>query len=104
MDGAGGYADITCRFDVVSSLLYTTDPVRPPAENDSVVAIGETGLDYHYDHSRRDLQKEIFHKELEIAETVNLPVIVHSRNAFDEVMEILDGFCGRLKKTIVMFK
>jgi TatD DNase family protein len=59
------------------------------AKNAKVVAIGETGLDYHYDHSPRDVQREVFRKHLHLARETGLPVIVHSREANDETMAIL---------------
>lgn len=57
---------------------------------DQVVAIGETGLDFHYNFSKQPDQKRVFAAHLEMARELNLPVIVHSRNAFDETIEILD--------------
>jgi len=66
-----------------------------------VVALGETGLDFFYDHSPRDIQKEIFRKQLNIAEELNLPVVIHTRNAFDETMEILAEFTGKLKNIVI---
>ncbi len=55
------------------------------------VALGETGLDFHYMNSPSDIQKEVFKKQLELAGKRNLPVIVHSREAFKETLEILDS-------------
>ena len=54
-----------------------------------VVAIGETGLDYHYDHSPRQAQRDVFEKHLRLAEETGLPVIVHSREAQKDTIEIL---------------
>ena len=54
-----------------------------------VVAVGETGLDFHYNFSKQPDQKRVFEAHLDIARELNLPVIVHSRNAFEETMEIL---------------
>jgi TatD DNase family protein len=54
-----------------------------------VVAIGETGIDYHYDHSPREVQRKVFRKHLELAGESGLPVIIHSREAEDDTMEIL---------------
>ncbi len=54
-----------------------------------VVAIGETGLDYHYDHSPREVQKEVFEKHLRLAGEADLPVIIHSREAQRDTLEIL---------------
>jgi TatD DNase family protein len=53
------------------------------------VAVGEIGLDYHYDLSPRDTQKEHFKRQLEIAKQVNKPVIVHSREASTETMDVI---------------
>jgi len=75
--------------------------LKETAAAKKVVAIGETGLDFHYDHSPRDVQKEIFRKHLQIASEINLPVVVHTREAFAESMEILDEFAGRLKKVVI---
>ncbi|MCG2813670.1 MAG: YchF/TatD family DNA exonuclease, partial [Thermodesulfovibrionales bacterium] len=54
-----------------------------------VVAIGETGLDYHYDNSPRDIQKEVFKRHLLLAKELELPVIIHSREAKKDTLEIL---------------
>ncbi|MDA8105594.1 MAG: YchF/TatD family DNA exonuclease [Nitrospiraceae bacterium] len=59
------------------------------SRNRKVVAIGETGLDYHYDHSPRDVQREVFRKHLRLAKEAGLPVIVHSREAKEDTMAIL---------------
>ena len=59
------------------------------ARNKKVVAIGETGLDYYYDKSSKELQKEIFEKHLQIAQTVSKPVILHSRDAGEDVLTVL---------------
>ena len=75
--------------------------LKESAKHEKVVAVGETGLDFHYDHSPRDIQKEIFSKHLRIASEVNLPVVVHTREAFDETLEILEEFTGRLKKVVI---
>ncbi|TAL23377.1 MAG: TatD family deoxyribonuclease, partial [Nitrospirae bacterium] len=57
--------------------------------NPKVVAIGETGLDYHYDNSPREVQKEVFRKHLELAGELDLPVIIHSREAQEDTLDIL---------------
>jgi TatD DNase family protein len=54
-----------------------------------VVAIGETGLDYHYDHSPREVQQEVFRQHLRLAREAGLPVIVHSREAREDTLRIL---------------
>lgn len=54
-----------------------------------VIAIGEIGLDYHYDNSPREAQKSAFVRQLELARDLGLPVVVHSREAFDDTIKIL---------------
>jgi TatD DNase family protein len=55
----------------------------------AICAIGEIGLDFHYDHSPRDQQEEAFRRQIRIARAVKLPVIVHTREADDLTMTIL---------------
>ena len=54
-----------------------------------VVAWGEIGLDYHYDHSPRDVQREVFGRQLKLARKLNLPVIIHSREADEDTISLL---------------
>lgn len=54
-----------------------------------VIAWGEIGLDYHYDHSPRDVQREVFRRQLRIARELDLPVVIHSREADDDTATIL---------------
>ncbi|MDO5689585.1 MAG: TatD family hydrolase [Tissierellia bacterium] len=62
-----------------------------------VVAIGEIGLDYYYDNSPRELQKTVFRRQLELAEEVQLPVLIHSREADQDTFALLEEFQGRVK-------
>lgn len=54
-----------------------------------IVAIGEIGLDYHYDFSPRDVQKRVFIEHLDAARELNLPIIIHTREAWDDTFAIL---------------
>jgi TatD DNase family protein len=54
-----------------------------------VVAWGEIGLDYHYDHSLREVQQRVFIEQLKLAREANLPVIIHSRDADEDTIDIL---------------
>ncbi len=56
------------------------------------VAVGEIGLDYHYDHSPRDVQKQRFREQLELAERMKMPVVIHEREATRDVLEILGDY------------
>lgn len=69
---------------------------RELAKSDRVVAIGEIGLDYYYDNSPRDIQKEAFIKQMELAEELGLPVIIHSREASGDTYDIIESFKDRV--------
>ena len=58
-------------------------------QNDKVVGIGEIGLDYHYGRDNADRQKNLFRKQMEIAKKYRLPVVIHSRDATADTIEIL---------------
>jgi TatD DNase family protein len=62
---------------------------REPEAN-RIIAWGEIGLDYHYDHSPRDVQQREFRRQIRIARELDLPVCIHSREAHDDVLMILD--------------
>jgi len=73
--------------------LYTDDiedELRGLARDGLIVAIGEIGLDFHYDHSPRDVQREVFRRQLQLARDVELPVIIHTREADKETAAILE--------------
>ncbi|MBN2019593.1 MAG: TatD family hydrolase [Sedimentisphaerales bacterium] len=74
--------------------------IKELAKNNKVVAIGETGLDFHYEFSTKEQQRESFIKHLEMAAELNLPVVIHSREAFDETVEILEKHKGQLKGVV----
>ena len=59
------------------------------AAQPKVVAIGETGLDYYYDNSPRDIQREVFRRQLALAKKLDLPVIIHTRDADDDTIALL---------------
>ena len=60
-------------------------------KNDKVVAIGETGLDYYRDITPKKLQWDFFEKQIELAKRLGLPVIIHSRNANEDTIKILEN-------------
>lgn len=64
--------------------------------SDKVVAIGEIGLDYYYDNSPREKQKEVLRKQLEIAKKRKLPVIIHTRDSMGDTYDILSEFKGEV--------
>ncbi len=71
------------------------------ARREKVCAIGETGLDYYYMHSTAENQQRIFRAHLDIAAKLQKPVVIHTRDAFDDTLSILDDFAGRLKGVVI---
>jgi TatD DNase family protein len=68
----------------------TSDQIIKKANlNNKIIGIGETGLDFYYDHSDRLVQKKLFVKHIEASQVLNLPLIVHTRSAEEETYEIL---------------
>ena len=65
------------------------ETLRSLAKEKKVVAIGEIGLDYYWDNSPREVQKKWFERQLELAREVDLPVIIHSREAAKDTMDIM---------------
>lgn len=64
-------------------------------KKDKVIALGEIGLDYHYPEPPRDIQKAVFVRQLEIAERLDMPVVIHSRDASGDTLEILRRYKPR---------
>lgn len=87
--------------DAKSITLEDMELLRRSLGHEKVVAIGETGLDFFYEHSPHDVQRDIFRRHLQIASELNKPVVVHTRNAFDESMEVLDEFTGKLNNVVI---
>ena len=59
------------------------------SKHEKIVGIGETGLDYHWDKSPKDVQKDIFRRQIALAKRVNLPIIIHNRESTEDCVEIL---------------
>jgi len=60
------------------------------ARHPKVLAWGEMGLDYYYDHSPRDVQKQVFRRQLELARAAKQPIVIHCRDAWDDCLTILE--------------
>ncbi len=67
------------------------------SENEKIVAIGEIGLDYHYDTPDRDTQKKVFVRQLALADELKLPVVLHVRDAYGDAYEILKANANKLR-------
>jgi len=86
--------------DAKDVTAQTLKELKELSQNKKVVAIGETGLDYHYNLSLHQDQRRVFAEHLRIAAELALPVIIHCRKAFDETMEVLDNHAGQIKKIV----
>jgi TatD DNase family protein len=71
------------------------------AREPGVVAIGEMGLDYHYDFSPRDVQRDVFARQLDLAGRLDLPAIIHCREAEDDVAAALRAHFDRARRAVI---
>ncbi len=119
LQGQGVVGVVNCGSDMASSLksleladefdfIYAACGVHPhEAEScksgylpvlkklcleDKCVAVGEIGLDYHYDFSPREIQKQVFEQQLVLAKELDLPVIIHDREAHEDTFELLKRY------------
>ena len=110
LDIADRYKDVWCSVGIHPHEA-ANEPDRAAAEivdltrHPKVVGIGETGLDYHYDRSPRDRQREIFRRHIEAARLSGLPIIVHSREAEEDTASLLEegATAGKLTGLIHCF-
>lgn len=75
--------------DAITCTLEVLEELERLAKNPRVVALGEMGLDYYRDLSPRDVQKDAFREQLRLAKKLNKPVVIHDRDAHQDVMGIL---------------
>jgi TatD DNase family protein len=88
------YHNIYCSIgihpnNVAEEPLITADEIVNYTAHKKVIGIGETGLDFHYEHSPRDMQIESFREHIKAARITQLPIIIHTRNADQETVELL---------------
>lgn len=69
------------------------DWLRELTQDNRVVAVGEIGLDYHYDSPSREIQKHWFIRQLQIAAETGMPVVIHSRDAAQDTWDIMQEYC-----------
>lgn len=72
-------------------------------KRDKVVAVGEIGLDYYWDHESHEVQKRWFIRQIELAGELGLPILVHSREAAADTMEIIKGYAQGMRGVIHCF-
>lgn len=91
---ANRYAEVFATVGIHPHEAATGTPetlgrLRELASSPRVVGIGETGLDFHYDHAPREAQIASFRGQLELAAELDLPVVVHARNADDDIVSLI---------------
>ena len=79
----------------------TINILKDLAQNESVVAIGECGLDYNRNFSPQNIQREWFKKQLELADTLQMPVFLHDRESYSDFSKILRQFPDVAEKSVV---
>lgn len=101
IDSSKQAAELSKRYDIVYATVgihpldidkfdeNTITSIRELAKESKVVAIGEIGLDYYYDKSTKDRQKEIFQMQLELAKELDMPVTIHARDSINDIYEML---------------
>lgn len=85
---AGIYAAVGLHPDAADEIDRIGE-IRRLCNNKKVVAVGEIGLDYHYEEHSRDIQKKAFEEQLKLAAELDMPVVIHSRDAWEDTMELL---------------
>lgn len=77
--------------------------LKSQCQNEKVVAVGEIGLDYYWDHESHDIQKKWFVRQLELARELDLPVVIHSRDAAEDTLHIMKEYAEGLRGVIHCF-
>ena len=77
--------------DASKATRETFERLRQLAGRDKVLAIGEIGLDYHYDFSPREVQRAVFERQLEIAAETSKPIVIHTREAWEDTLALVAG-------------
>lgn len=85
---AGIYAAVGLHPDAADEIDRIGE-IRSLCGNKKAVAVGEIGLDYHYEEHGRDIQKKAFEEQLKLAAELDMPVVIHSRDAWEDTMELL---------------
>ncbi len=84
-----------------SNIINEDIIIKKVAEDKKIIGVGETGLDFYYNHSEKHQQKKSFISHIEAAISLNLPIIVHSRSAEIDTFEILNSFKNRKPKILM---
>ena len=84
-----------------NNFIKKEDIINNVKSNNKIIGVGETGLDFYYNNSDKDIQIESFQNHIEAASTLKIPIIVHSRSAENETYEILNSFRDKNPKILM---
>ena len=103
LDLAQQHSDLFCTLGVHphDAALFNDEAaayISTHAIHDKVVAVGEIGLDYYYDHCDREVQRQVFARQLQLAVESELPVVIHTREADEDTMAILREYAPQMKR------
>ncbi len=86
--------------DINDNVYEELDEIKEIAKYKKIVAIGEIGLDYYWNKDNKELQKEVFVRQIEIANKLELPIVIHTRDAISDTIDILKNVLPCNKKGI----
>jgi TatD DNase family protein len=89
--GLGVWATVGLHPHDATDGLHWISPLLDRAKELRVLAVGECGLDYYYEHSPRDVQQRIFAEQIALAHAYDLPLVIHTRDAWDDTFAVLDA-------------
>ena len=75
--------------DLSENTIKELEEIEKISKNNRVVAIGEIGLDYYWNKDNKEYQKEVFKKQIEIANRLDLPIVIHSRDAWIDTIDVI---------------
>ena len=84
------------------TILSVDEIIQPIKNNEKIIGVGETGLDFYYNNSDKSSQIKSFINHIEASQELNMPLIVHSRNAEDETFDLLNKYQKKKKMKILM--
>ena len=84
--------------DAKEATTVEFDKIKSRSSHPKMVAVGEIGLDYHYNNSPPEIQKKVFEQQLQMAVDADLPVVIHTRDADEDTKSILRNFSSSLKR------
>ena len=81
--------DVPESLSQVDLIIEKIENIIKQDKSNKIVAIGEIGLDYYWNKENKEIQKEVFIKQIELANKYNMPIVIHTREAVDDTLKIL---------------